>query len=67
MANKKTPLKFAIANGFVIGTFPQEIQFSNKDGERVRVIRKIDDRDLTDLLKTMLSPVRPYGAVFAYS
>jgi hypothetical protein len=65
MANKKTPPKFAIANGFVIGSFPQEIQFSNKDGERVT--RKIDDHDLTDLLKTMLAPVRPYGAVFAYS
>jgi hypothetical protein len=32
MATKKTPPKFAIANRFVIGSFPQEIQFSNKDG-----------------------------------
>jgi hypothetical protein len=65
MANKKTPPKFAIANGFVIRSFPQEIQFSKKDRERVT--RKIDDHDLTDPLKTMLAPVRPYGAVFAYS
>ncbi len=35
MATKKTPPKFSIANGFVIGSFPQEIQFTNKDRERV--------------------------------
>jgi hypothetical protein len=27
MASKKTPPEFAIANGFVIGSFPQEIKF----------------------------------------
>jgi hypothetical protein len=35
MATKKTPPKFAIANGFVIGSFPQEIKFFNKEGQRV--------------------------------
>ncbi len=43
----------------------QEIQFSNKDGERVT--RKIEDYELTDLLKAMVAPARPYGFVFAYS
>ncbi len=62
---KKTPPKFSIANGFVIGSFPQEIQFTNKDGKRVT--RKIDYHELTDILKAMSAPVsRPYGAVFAY-
>jgi hypothetical protein len=65
MATKKIPPKFSIANGFVIGSFPQEIQFSNKDNERVT--RKIEDYHLTDLLKAMVAPVRPYGCVFAYS
>jgi hypothetical protein len=65
MATKKTPPKFSIANGFVIGSFPQEIQFSNKDNERVT--RKIEDFELTDLLNAMVAPVRPYGCVFAYS
>ena len=32
MASKKTPPKFAIANGFVIGSFPREIMFFNKEG-----------------------------------
>ncbi len=65
IATKKTPPKFSIANGFVLGLFPQEIQFSKMDGERV--IRKIKDYELTDLLKAMVAPVRPYGCVFAYS
>ena len=64
MATKKTPPKFSIANGFVIGSFPQEIQFTDKAGERVT--RKIDYHELTDILKAMSAPVRPYGAVFAY-
>jgi hypothetical protein len=61
---KRTPPKFSIANGFVIGSFPQQIQSTNKDGERVT--RKIDYHELTDILKAMSAPVRPYGAVFAF-
>jgi hypothetical protein len=29
--------------------------------------RKIHDYQVTDLLKAMLAPVRPYGCVFSYS
>ncbi len=65
MASKKTPPKFAIANGFVIGSFPQEIKFFNKEGQRVT--RKVEDDELTDTLKVMVAPLRPYGCVFAYS
>jgi hypothetical protein len=66
LANKRTPPKFAIANGFVTGSFPREIKFTNKDGKRN--IRNINDNELTDLLKaTMLAPVRPYRCVFAHS
>jgi hypothetical protein len=49
---------------FVIGSFPQEIQFTNKAGEKVT--RKIDYHELTDILKAMSAPVRPYGAVFTF-
>ncbi len=49
MASKKTPPKFAIANRFVIGSFPQEIKFFNKDGQRVT--RKVEDDELADTLK----------------
>ncbi len=65
MATKKTPPKSAIANGFVIGSFPREIQFFNKDGEIVK--RKIEEYDLTDLVKTMAAPIRSYGCIFALS
>ncbi len=29
--------------------------------------RKINDHEVTDLLKAMLAPVRPYDCVFSYS
>ncbi len=51
MASKKTPPKFAIANGFVIGSFPREIQFFNKEDEVVN--RKIEEHELTDLLNSL--------------
>ena len=64
MASKKTPPKFSIANGFAIGSFPQVIKFFNKEGQRVT--RKVEDDELTDTLKAMVAPLRPYGCVFAY-
>ncbi len=64
-ATKKTPRKFAIANGFVIGSIPREIQFFNEDGEIVK--RRIEEYELTDLVKTMAAPIRPYGCIFAFS
>jgi hypothetical protein len=65
LANKRTLPKFAIANGFMIGSFPREIEYTNMDGKRN--VRDINDNELTDLLKAMLASVRPYGCVFAYS
>ncbi len=65
MADKKTSPKLVIANGFVIGSFPQEIQFFNKDGEKVK--RKFEEYELTDIVKTMAAPIRPYGCIFAFS
>ncbi len=65
MASKKTPPKFAIANGFVIGSFLREIKFFNKEGQRVT--RKVEDDGLTDTLKAMVAQLRTYGCVFVYS
>ncbi len=65
MVYKKTPPKFSIANGFVIGSFPREIKFFNKEAQRVT--RKVEDDELTDTLKAMVAPLRPYGCIFAYS
>ncbi len=41
MASKRTPPKFSIANGFVIGSFPKEIKFFSNEGQRVT--RKVED------------------------
>ncbi len=41
------------------------MQFFNKEGELVK--RKIEEYDLTDLVKAMAAPIRPYGCVFAFS
>ncbi len=61
---EKSPPKFAIANGFVIGSIPHQTKFINKEGEKVT--GNSDDDELTDTLKAMIPPVRPYRYVFAY-
>jgi hypothetical protein len=65
MASKKTLPKCAIANGFVKVCFPQKIKFFNKEGQRVT--KMVEDDELTDTLKAMVAPLRPYGFIFAYS
>jgi hypothetical protein len=65
IANKKSPPKSAIANGFVIGLFPQEVKWITSNGETKK--RIIKDHTLTDVLKVMMAPVRPYGSIFAYT
>jgi hypothetical protein len=65
MTNKKLPPKFAIANGFVIGSFPQEVKWITCNGDTEK--RIIQEHELTDLLKAMMAPARPYGSIFAYT
>ncbi len=57
------PPKFAIANGFVIGSFPQEVNWITCNGDTEK--RIIQEHELTDLLKAMMAPVRPCGSIFA--
>jgi hypothetical protein len=65
MIRNKFPPKFAIANGFVIGSMPQVLQWTTADGEEKS--RVIAEHELTDLLKAMMAPVRPYGYIFLYT
>jgi hypothetical protein len=44
---------------------PKELHWTSTNGLRKQ--RKIHDYEVTDLLKAMLAPVRPYGCVFSYS
>ena len=55
MTNKKSPPKFAIANGFVIGSFPQELKLRTSNGNTEK--RIIEEHEITDLLKAMMAPV----------
>ena len=65
MGKKEYPPKFAIANGSVIGSFPQRIKFSSKDGEKQ--VRTINEDDFLDLVKAILAPIKPCGSAFSYS
>jgi hypothetical protein len=65
MANKKSPPKIAIANGFVIGSFPREVKWITSNGKTKK--RIIKDRELTDILKVMMALIRSYGSIFAYT
>lgn len=61
----KSPPRFSIANGFVIGSIPEVLRFLNKEGKEV-VYRMMEER-LTDLLCATIAVVRPFGYVFSYS
>ena len=64
--NRPPPL--SIANGFVIGTFPHKIQISSgKHKGKSRTIDIEDDNQVSDVMRAMLAPVRPYGYVLAYT
>ena len=63
---KETPPKFAIANGFVIGSFPEIFSYIDKDGNEVRTEINVEE-DVNDVLRAFLAPIRPYGFVTAFS
>ena len=63
-----SPPPNAIANGFVIGTFPDRIKITG--GPNIGLYRDInveDDNDVSEVMRSLISPVRPYGYVFAYT
>ncbi len=61
MIRNEFPSKYAMANGFVIGSMPQVLQWTTVDGEKKS--RVIAEHELTDLLKAMMAPVKPYGSI----
>jgi hypothetical protein len=65
MIRNKFPPKFAIANGFVIGSMPQVLQWTTAGGEKKR--RVIAEHELTNLQKAMMAQVRPYGSIFFHT
>ena len=59
----KSPPKFAIANGFVIGQIPRVFKI-NKDGIEEEVV--VDKKEINDIVRAMLAPTRAYGYTFSY-
>lgn len=65
---RNSPPPNAIANGFVTGTFPNRIRItSGPDAGHYRDINVEDDNDVSEVMRALISPVRPYGYVFAYT
>ncbi len=44
---------------------PKVLQWTTADGEKKN--RVIAEHEVTDLLKAMIAPVRPYGSIFSYT
>ncbi len=65
MTRKRFLPKFAIANRFAIGSIPKVLQLTTANGEKKN--RVIAEREVTNLLKAMIAPVRPYGSIFSYT
>ena len=61
----KKPPKFAIANGFAIGTFPTKIPHASPAcSGATRQINIL--KDVNDVMKAFVAPVRPFGYVFQH-
>ncbi|KAL3773968.1 hypothetical protein ACHAWO_010766 [Cyclotella atomus] len=62
------PPKFSIDDGFVIGSFPKVILLvTGKLKGKHRRVNIEDETDVPEVMQTLLSPVRPYGYVMAYT
>jgi hypothetical protein len=70
--SNKSPPKFAIANGYVIGQIPGVIEINDKDGIKRKVVIEFLDKDgikrnkITDIERAMVAPSRAYGYTFSY-
>ncbi len=49
----------------MIGSFPQEVKWITSKGDTKK--RIIKNHEVTDILKALMAPVRPYGSIFAYT
>jgi hypothetical protein len=61
-----SPPKYVIANGFVIGSIPDELKYVDKDGVP-QSCKFREEEDLDDIICAAISPVRPFGYVQGWS
>lgn len=70
-ANKSKPPKLSIANGFAIGSIPQELVFQDKSSGNQKRTSTVDTTTqkskLTDIIFAAIAPVRPYAHIYSYS
>ena len=60
------PPRFALCNGNLVTEFPTEIERIHPTAEG-ETTREIDIDEISDEMRALLAPVRPYGHIFAYS
>lgn len=63
-ASQMNPPKYSIANGNVIGTFPDRIPCT--DPNRQCEFRDIREEDISPVMKALVAPVRPFGYVLQH-
>jgi hypothetical protein len=71
----KSPPKYSIANGFLIGSIPRVIKFTNKDGEEesLTTVTEVFDDDGTLIpnrteskVTSIMAAASPYAYIFSY-
>jgi len=68
----KSPPRYAIANGYVIGQIPGVIEIVDKDGTKRKVIIEYLDKNgiirnkITDIVRAMVAPSRGIAYIFSY-
>jgi hypothetical protein len=67
MINRDSPPRHAIANGFVIGHIPKLVYTKTANGGNAYKSTTIDDKRLSDVVCSFLSPTRAFGYIFAYT
>jgi len=63
-SSTKSPPRFAIANGFVIGQIPRVFKIRDKNGIEEEVV--VNEGEINDIVRAMLAPTRAYGYTFSY-
>ena len=61
----RTPPKYATANGFVIGEFSAEMK--HHEATTGQKMQSIDIAELSNEMKVLVTPVRPYKLMFTYT
>jgi len=66
LRNTKSPPKFAIANGFVIGHLPKviKVEMKRKDGTTGEEV--VNNEEINDVVRAVVAPIRAYGYTFSY-